>query len=107
MRKPTLNVLRQTWEMNYTLIDEYRPNADTMLVVLRNQQGQLYCHRYYKDPLEGWFVSVDVRNGHIATVIDWVRRPRAISNTETDKRVLYKVNEKRVKTTKTESSQKD
>ena len=63
MRKPTLNVLRETWEKGYTLIDEHRPNAETMLVVIRNQQGQLFCHRYYKDPLEGWFLSVDVRNG--------------------------------------------
>ena len=103
MRQASLKSLRETWEKGYTLIDEYRPNADLMLVVLRNPQGWLYCNRYYKDKLEGWFVSVDVRNGHIATVIDWVRNPRAISKTETEKRVLHRLPSQRLKTTKKES----
>ncbi len=70
-------------------MDEWRPDDNTMLVILRDQRGMYFCHRYYKT-IEGWFVDVDVRNGHIVTVFQWIRKPRNLSVTENNKLVFHK-----------------
>ena len=105
MSKPSLKTLRTDWEKNYTLMDEWRPDDDTMLVILRDKDHKYFCHRYFKT-IEGWFVNVDVRNGHVVTVFNWIRNPRNLSITENAKHVLHKLpGEKRqIKSKKSEAN---
>lgn len=90
MSKPTLKSLRETWEKNYTLMDEWNHDDNTVLVILRDQNQKYFCHRYYKT-IEGWFVNVDIRNGHVVTVFNWIRNPRGLSVTENAKQVFHKL----------------
>ena len=90
MRQATLKSLREEWEKGYTLMDEWLPNANTMLVILKDKTERYFCHRYYKT-IEGWFVSVDVRNGHVVTVFSWIRDPKSRTVTENAKQVFHKL----------------
>lgn len=81
VKNPTLTALRSQWEKRLTVISEKNEHC-RYLVVLSDDEGCFYCHRYFRtgitEDADEWAVSVDISGtDDVSKAFRWAFDPKA------------------------------